>query len=163
MKLLPAAGLLLLGTALPVAAQTMKLPVAAVEAPVSPVRTQQYETVAQPDQVDNSTQATKLKFNRDDYDRMTVPVRVAGAGPYRFLVDTGADRTAISSELAQRLSLHDRDHVVLPAGVAIATRARDAGFPTSHRSLSERRTVVDQRAFRKAHSPDSRCQCVDPN
>lgn len=113
MKLLPAAGLLLIGTALPLAAQTINLPVQAVQAQVSPVRTQEYETIAQPDQVDSTTQATKLKFNRDDYDRMTVPVRVAGSGPFRFLVDTGADRTAISSELAQRLRLSDRDHAVL--------------------------------------------------
>src|SRR5207249_424746 len=37
--------------------------------------------------------------------RMTVPVKVSGTGPYRFLVDTGADRTAISRELASRLNL----------------------------------------------------------
>jgi predicted aspartyl protease len=36
---------------------------------------------------------------------MTVPVRLSGVGPFRFLVDTGADRTAISRELAGRLGL----------------------------------------------------------
>ena len=112
-RLLPAAGLLLLGTALPLAAQTLNLPVTPVRADVSPVRTQEYETVVQPRQVDETTQATNLKFNRDDYDRMTVPVRVAGYGPYRFLIDTGADRTAISSELAQRLRLTDRGSATL--------------------------------------------------
>jgi predicted aspartyl protease len=36
---------------------------------------------------------------------MTVPVTLGGRGPYRFLVDTGADRTAISRELASGLKL----------------------------------------------------------
>jgi len=113
MRLFAAAGLLCLGTAMPLAAQMISLPVQAVGRQVSPVRTQEYETVAQPDQVDSTTQADKLKFKRDDYDRMTVPVKVAGFGPYRFLIDTGADRTAISSELAQRLRLQGRYRATL--------------------------------------------------
>jgi predicted aspartyl protease len=36
---------------------------------------------------------------------MTVGVNVGTAGPYRFLVDTGADRSAVTRELAARLSL----------------------------------------------------------
>jgi predicted aspartyl protease len=38
-------------------------------------------------------------------DRLTVEVRVRGEGPFRFLVDTGADRTAVSTQLAERLGL----------------------------------------------------------
>lgn len=38
-------------------------------------------------------------------DRMTVPVTIAGAGPYRFIIDTGAERTVISRELAATLGL----------------------------------------------------------
>jgi predicted aspartyl protease len=37
--------------------------------------------------------------------RMTVPVMVNGQGPFQFVIDTGADRTAISTELAERLGL----------------------------------------------------------
>ena len=40
---------------------------------------------------------------------MTVPVRLSGVGPFRFLVDTGADRTAVSRELAGRLGLVQGD------------------------------------------------------
>ena len=43
---------------------------------------------------------------------MTVPVEIGGAGPYRFVVDTGAERTVISRELARELELEpgpDRD------------------------------------------------------
>ena len=36
---------------------------------------------------------------------MTVPVTIGGAGPYDFLVDTGSERTVISSELARTLQL----------------------------------------------------------
>lgn len=37
--------------------------------------------------------------------RMTVPVMVNGQGPFEFVVDTGADRTVISDELARKLNL----------------------------------------------------------
>ncbi|MDF2605341.1 hypothetical protein CA236_14830 [Sphingomonas sp. ABOLG] len=40
-----------------------------------------------------------------DGPRMTVPVQIAGAGPYQFVIDTGAQRTVISRELAARLRL----------------------------------------------------------
>ncbi|MDB5679877.1 retroviral-like aspartic protease family protein [Sphingomonas bacterium] len=37
--------------------------------------------------------------------RMTVPVSVDGKGPYAFIVDTGAERSAVSRELADTLGL----------------------------------------------------------
>ena len=55
--------------------------------------------------IDRTTQTEDVRFKTDRTERMTVPVRVAGSGPYRFLVDTGADRTAVSRELAARLKL----------------------------------------------------------
>lgn len=55
--------------------------------------------------VDKTTQTEDLKVRTDPYERMTVAVRLSGMGPYRFLVDTGADRTAISRELASHLKL----------------------------------------------------------
>ncbi|MEO7240812.1 MAG: retroviral-like aspartic protease family protein [Sphingomicrobium sp.] len=55
--------------------------------------------------IDRTTTTQDIDFKRDRYDRMTVPVRVSGQGPYRFLVDTGADRTVVSSALAGRLKL----------------------------------------------------------
>lgn len=44
-------------------------------------------------------------FDVDATRRMAVPVRIGANGPYSFLVDTGAERTVISRELAQRLAL----------------------------------------------------------
>jgi len=37
--------------------------------------------------------------------RMTVPVSIGGKGPYHFIIDTGAERTVISRELAGQLQL----------------------------------------------------------
>src|SRR5687767_8627166 len=61
------------------------------------------EAVAGLGQVDKTTQTEDVRFRTDRTDRMTVPVVVSGSGPYRFLVDTGADRTAVSRQLASRL------------------------------------------------------------
>jgi predicted aspartyl protease len=44
---------------------------------------------------------------------MTLPVTISGRGPYRFVVDTGADRTIISNELAARLGLAAGPDVVV--------------------------------------------------
>ena len=60
---------------------------------------------AGPAPIDRTTQTEDIGFKTDRTDRMTVPVLVSGSGPYRFLVDTGADRTAVSRELAGRLKL----------------------------------------------------------
>lgn len=54
-----------------------------------------------PDQASAET----IAYGEDRADRMTVPVNIDGRGPYRFVVDTGAERTVISSELARDLNL----------------------------------------------------------
>ena len=63
------------------------------------------EAVSDVPGVDQKTQTEDVRFRNEHYDRMTVPVTVQGTGPYRFLVDTGADRTAISRDIADRLKL----------------------------------------------------------
>lgn len=47
--------------------------------------------------------------------RMTVPVAIAGAGPYSFIVDTGAQRSVVSRQLARRLGLASGPRVRLTA------------------------------------------------
>ena len=80
----------------------------ALASPVA-LAAQPASTMLQPVQgipaLDSKTQTEDVKFKDDRNDRMTIPVRVAGAGPFRFLVDTGADRTSVSRELAGRLGL----------------------------------------------------------
>jgi predicted aspartyl protease len=45
------------------------------------------------------------EFKIDRSDRMTVPVSINGSEPYPFIVDTGAERTVIASQLARKLQL----------------------------------------------------------
>ena len=49
--------------------------------------------------------AETLKITEDRSTRMTLPVKIDGQGPFAFIIDTGADRTVISAELAARLNL----------------------------------------------------------
>jgi len=46
-----------------------------------------------------------LAFDDESSSRMTVPVTIGSTGPYRFIIDTGAERTVISRELAATLGL----------------------------------------------------------
>ena len=48
-----------------------------------------------------------IDTGKDKALRMTVPVMVNGQGPFQFVIDTGADRSVISRELAQRLGLKE--------------------------------------------------------
>src|SRR4051812_37263384 len=68
-------------------------------------RTTELKAVGGADAVDKTTQTEDVRFKTAVDDRMTVPVLLSGTGPFRFLVDTGADRTAISRQVASRLNL----------------------------------------------------------
>ena len=46
-------------------------------------------------------------------DRLTVPVHINGKGPYRFVVDTGADRTVLATEVGVELGLVPGPKVLL--------------------------------------------------
>lgn len=51
------------------------------------------------------TEADVLKLGSDIPGRLTVPVMIGAAGPYPFTIDTGAERSVISGELARLLGL----------------------------------------------------------
>ena len=55
--------------------------------------------------IDQHTVTDEIAIRTSSDERMTVPVSVSGNGPYRFLVDTGSERTVISRELASKLQL----------------------------------------------------------
>ncbi len=46
-----------------------------------------------------------VAIRKDQWSRMTVPVKVQEQGPFRFLIDTGSQNTVLSRDLAQRLAL----------------------------------------------------------
>jgi predicted aspartyl protease len=59
----------------------------------------------------------------DPAQRMTVDAHVNGAGPFRFTIDTGADRSVVSDRLADRLKL--------PAGAAVTVFGISGPAPVS--------------------------------
>jgi predicted aspartyl protease len=66
------------------------------------------------------TQATGVvQADRDRHQRMTVPVTINGAGPYRFLVDTGAQATVVTARVTEELGLVPSGRATL---VAMASR-----------------------------------------
>lgn len=67
--------------------------------------TSPYEALSSPLPVDTIGQSQDIAIGSDGHNRMTVRVSVGGAGPYNFLVDTGADHTVVSSALANSLRL----------------------------------------------------------
>jgi predicted aspartyl protease len=71
-----------------------------------------------------------IPTTRDRIGRIVAPVTINGAGPFRFLVDTGANRTAISAGLAQRLALPARSGRALVQGVTGSELAGQAAIAT---------------------------------
>jgi len=57
--------------------------------------------------------STVVAAGADRAMRMTVPVTIDGRGPYQFVVDTGADRTVVSRELATQLRLAEGNGAIL--------------------------------------------------
>ena len=90
---------------------------------VAQTRLIELEAVSDPQKVDTTTQTEDVAFKDDKYDRMTVPVLLSGTGPYRFLVDTGADRTAISRQIAAKLNLGGRSEATLHSVTGSSTVA----------------------------------------
>lgn len=61
-----------------------------------------------------------VRTKADRADRITIPIRIDGKGPYDFIVDTGSQRTVVSRELATRLALapDQRLRVLSMTGIA---------------------------------------------
>jgi predicted aspartyl protease len=98
------------------------------------------DTVRQIQDVDRTTQAEDVKMRRDVNDRMTVAVTLGGSGPFRFLVDTGADRTAISSDVAAQLGLVVGDNASLHSMTGMSS-VRTATVPSLQLSKRDLRIV----------------------
>lgn len=65
--------------------------------------------------------AEVLQMERERYQRMTVPVTIKGEGPFRFMIDTGAQATVLASSLADQLALTGRRSAIL---IGMASRQR---------------------------------------
>jgi predicted aspartyl protease len=80
-----------------------------------------------------------ISASHDAAERMTVPVLVDGQGPFPFVIDTGADRTVISRELADSLGLQAGEPVRLNgvAGVDVIPTARISDLLVGPRSTRD--------------------------
>jgi len=83
-------------------------------------------------EIDKTSQTEDVSFRNERDDRMTVPVHLSGERPYRFLVDTGADRSAVSRELADKLRLKSAGGAELHSVSGVSTvntaRVHDLAF-----------------------------------
>lgn len=75
-----------------------------------------------------SSDAEVLEMQRERFERMTVPVTIKGEGPFRFMIDTGAQATVVDIKLADRLELTGRRPAIL-VGMASRERIETAEIP----------------------------------
>lgn len=80
-----------------------------------------------------------LKLVADIYRRMTLAVRVNNAGPFRFVVDTGANQSVIAHELAAQLHLP-----VGPATLLNGVAGVEMAATTTAQLEIGRRSTADQ-------------------
>jgi hypothetical protein len=86
--------------------------------------------------------ATSITAATDAASHLMVEVRVNGSGPYHFVVDTGADRTILATEVAVELGLIHGEKVMLE-GVVRAVLAETVSIRTlSFGSITCRHLVV---------------------
>jgi predicted aspartyl protease len=98
------------------------------------------DPIQAPVEVDRTTTTQDIAFRLDRNARMTVPVRLGGRGPYRFLVDTGADRTAVSTAIAAELGFSAGPMATLHS-ITGASPVRTANVPSLEISPSRTRSV----------------------
>lgn len=90
------------------------------------------------DEPDASVPTTANRF-----EHITAPVRINGVGPFEFLVDTGANRSCLSTALAARLGL--------PAGPSVTVHT-SVGKRVRQTALVER-LEIGTRSQRRVHTP----------
>ncbi len=78
---------------------------------------------------DKETDAERIALQQERYNRVTVPVTIDGMGPFRFMVDTGAQATVVSTALADRLGLTERRQATL-IGIASTAQIEVAEVPS---------------------------------
>jgi predicted aspartyl protease len=62
----------------------------------------------------SATTASEIVASQTDrYSRMTVPVMIEGQGPFRFMIDTGAQATVVTRALRDRLALRSLGQATL--------------------------------------------------
>jgi len=79
--------------------------------------------------------AEVLQLDKERYQRLTVPVTIQGKGPYRFMIDTGAEATVVSTDLAALLITSDRRPAII---VGMASRVATESISIEDFNLGSR-------------------------
>lgn len=87
-------------------------------------------------------QGTSIEAGEDAIRRLTVPVLIGREGPFPFVVDTGANRSVISAELASALTLPARPPISVNGIAGVETVAAVAVPPLEIGGLAARRSVM---------------------
>lgn len=88
-----------------------------------------------------NVEATLLALGEIDK-RLTVPVAVGNSGPYNFIIDTGAERTVVSRELAGSLRLGASAPVIITSMTG-RDRVNTVVVPAlSIKSIGEQHTII---------------------
>lgn len=79
-----------------------------------------------------------VRTDTEDHDRLAISLRIDGAGPYRFLLDTGAQNTVVATSLASTLGLapSDRATIVSVAGTRTVETVAIDGIELGRRRFS---------------------------
>jgi len=87
--------------------------------------------------VDPLLDPSVVAASADFSDRMTVPVKLNGQGPFPFVIDTGSNRSVVSEILAQRLNLPTGETLQVHAatGVVDTPSVRIANLTVGNRWL----------------------------
>jgi predicted aspartyl protease len=88
--------------------------------------------------------AELVELGYDRHKRPTTTVTIGDAGPYDFLIDTGAQTTVLSRELADLLGLVDRQPVTL---VGMASRVATHTVAITGLGIGQRRVDVPRAAL----------------
>jgi predicted aspartyl protease len=87
----------------------------------------------------DSPEIEVLALENERFRRMTVPVTIGDEGPFRFMVDTGAEATVLSLALADRLQLFERQPATL---VGMASRRQVETTAIADVGLGSRRFFI---------------------
>ena len=97
---------------------------------VPPPRSDFEDSVPVPEEIE------EIVADRDRYERLTVPVMIAGEGPYRFMVDTGAQATVVTQRVVDDLSLETDGTATL---IAMGSKAEVELVPLEGVEFANRR------------------------
>lgn len=92
-------------------------------------------------ETENMVEGTLLALGQLDK-RLTVPVVVGKKGPYNFIIDTGAERTVVSRELAGSLRLNAGNPVLLTSMTGVSTVNTVIVPDLSIESIGQLHTVI---------------------